>query len=118
MIGKMSLAAAIAGAILLAAPISASAASLSQAATVASPKVSDNSTVQVHRKKWRKWHKHRRHVRKGRYYNYRYYRPRYYSYQPYYYYGYSPYYVYRPYRHSHRYYRRHHRPHFGIYLSF
>lgn len=113
MIGKFGLAAALAGAVLFAAPASASAASLPMAGKTLTQKAADTVTP-VHRKRWRKWHKHRRHGRLGRYYNYRYYRPRYYSYDPYYY-GDSSYYIYRPY---HRHYYRRHRPSFGIYLSF
>jgi hypothetical protein len=113
MIGKLGLAAAVAGILLLAQPGGAVAASLSLAGTGVSPQSSDTVTAVSHRKKWRKWRKHRRHVHYGRYHNYRY-RERYHTY---YSYSYPTYYVYRPYRHYRHHYRRH-RPHIGIYLSF
>lgn len=107
MIGKLGLAAAVAGALMLAAPSGASAASLPQTSGVAKSAVTGKVTL-VHRQHYRKWRKHRRHAR--RHNRYRYYQP--YSYG---YYGYPSYYTYRPYRYRH--YRRH-RPAFGIYLSF
>lgn len=108
MFGKLGLAAAIAGALLLAAPLGASAAALPQASGAAKSVTTGKVTL-THGKHYRKWRKHRRHAR--RHYRYRYYQP--YSYG---YYGNPSYYSYRPYRYRH--YRRHHRPHFGIYLSF
>lgn len=105
MFGKLGLAAAMVGALLLAAPAGASAASLPQTGGVAKSAAAGKLTL-TH---YRKWRKHRRHAR--RHYRHRYYQPYYYSY-----YDYPSYYAYRPYRY--RYYRRHHRPHFGIYLSF
>ena len=110
MIGKLSLAAAFAGALMLLQPGGASAASLSQAGLNAKPTTA-NIVTPVHRRSWRHRHRHRSgHFRRHR--------PYYYGYNPYYYsyYDYPSYYYYRPYRH--RYYRRHHRPQFGIYLSF
>ncbi len=115
MIGKFGLAAALAGALMLALPGGASAASLPQAGKTLTSKAADTVTTVSHRKRWKKWRKHKRHVRYGRYYSSRYrHRPHYYTYTPYYY-GYPTYYVYRPYR---RHYRRHHRPNIGVYISF
>ena len=127
MIGKLGLAAALAGALLLVQPGGAGAGPLSQAGTSAKPGAANAVTQVRYRRGWRnnRWHRHhgyRRHWRQGRYYNRgyynrRFYRRRYYGYNPYYYgnsynYGYRPYRYYRPYR------RLYHRPRIGIYISF
>jgi hypothetical protein len=116
MIGKLSLAAALAGALMLVQPGGSNAASLSHAGTAAKPGTTNTVTQVRYRRKWRNHRGYRRHWRYGRYYNHRYYRrryyrPRYYSYNPYYY-------GYRSYRPYWRPYRRYHRPRIGIYISF
>lgn len=107
MFGKLSLAGAVAGALLLAAPAGASAASLPQ--TGSTVKVAAKAGVtQVHKRRhWRRGYGRRHHRHHRRFYPY-------YSGYNYNYPGY--YYNYQPYRYRH--YRRHHRPAFGIYLSF
>ena len=116
MIGKLGLAAALAGALLLVQPSGTGAAPLSQAGTSAKPGATNAVTQVRYRRGWRnhRGYRHRgyrRHWRQGRYYNRGYYRRRYYGYNPYYY-GNSYNYGYRPYRHLY------HRPRIGIYLSF